>query len=196
MWLILAGIQQLIAPETSIEAAMKLMLHMKTKTFYTVSIIDIVPNFYTLTQRLCFMLVPLCLQARRLHQTREPLCDALFRLPNLFLHPVQKKTVGGKQHWIFYMVRKKGLFFFQVVWERTISYSLYTVRKAKPTQNPCWHWRPHSQWVHSHLGLPVVSKWCKCGRIYVCLDRFLLDLGILLCVPTFSLFSETPCFTY
>lgn len=77
MWLILVGIQQLIPPETSIKAAMKLMLHMKTKTFFS---------------------APLCLQARRLHQTREPLCDALFRLPNLFLHPVQKKTVGGKQH--------------------------------------------------------------------------------------------------
>lgn len=65
MWLILVGIQQLIPPETSITAAMKLMLHMKIKTFYTVNIIDIVPNSYTLTQRLRFMIVPLYLHARR-----------------------------------------------------------------------------------------------------------------------------------
>lgn len=112
-----------------------------------------------------------------------------------------KEDCGRKATLNIYMVRKKGL----VVWERTISYSLYTVHKTKPTQNPCWHWRPpcqHStpildfQWQPrpSNSAAPelVFSKWCKCGRISVCLDRFLLDLGILLCVPIFYLFQNAP----
>ena len=73
-----------------------------------------------------------------LHQTAKPLSNALFSLPNLCLHQIQRKTVGGRHLWIFTWSENGEVFFFQAVWERTIRYSLCNVHKTKPTQNPCW----------------------------------------------------------
>lgn len=122
------------------QSALKLTPHMETWTFCTVGIIDNTPQAtnmnaeaelyddgFTFTCQTC------------LRQTHKPLIDALFRLPNLSLHPVQRKAVGGEQRWIFTCSGKRDSFFSLSCLRRTRSFILCTVHKTKPTQNPCWH---------------------------------------------------------
>lgn len=133
----------------------------------------------------------LCLHARHVCiRLVKPLSNALCRLPNLCLHQIQKKTVGGRQLCIFTWSEHRLFFFSKLFEERTIRYSLYNVHKTKPTQNPCWREETTSLAVctalppgtssgspapptlqHQHQ-VKVLTKWCNCADGSKCVHCF------------------------
>lgn len=86
---------------------------METKTFYIVNIIDFMPHIiHVNTEAQFYVDISFIFTYKTcLHQTSKYLNNALFTAPNLCLHQIQKKTVGGRQHWMFTWSENRGSFF-------------------------------------------------------------------------------------